>query len=268
MLSPDPRVRGDDHAGAVLSSGVALVPPAPVFARADLLAVIAHELRQPLSAAISANQFVAELVDEGSCGDLVRRNLQLVDRCMREALRLADDILALGRAEAGALRLRRTLVDVGALLEETRARAAPSAAAKGVDLRVVATPALPFPVADPDRLLQVVANLCGNAVKFTPAGGRVALVATATSHMVRVAVTDSGPGVSVDELPRLFDPHWQANRGGAGAGLGLAIAKWLVEAHGGRITAHRGRGGGRGGGGGLTVAFTIPLLPADAPYRG
>jgi signal transduction histidine kinase len=66
----------------------------------------------------------------------------------------------------------------------------------------------------------------------------------------------------VEELPRLFDPHWQANHGGVGAGLGLVIAKWLVEAHGGRIAAHRGRGGG------LTVAFTIPLLPADAPYGG
>ena len=114
-------------------------------------------------------------------------------------------------------------------------------------------PSLPRPLADHQRLLQVLANVCGNAVKFTPAGGRIMLAATENEESVEVSVTDTGPGIQPDELPHVFDVYWRSDRAASGAGLGLAIARWLVEAHGGRIEARAPPEGG------LTIAFTIPV---------
>jgi signal transduction histidine kinase len=236
-----------ERAPAALSTGGF----APV--RPHLLAVVAHELRQPLSTGIMAADLLTDLLEAGTSMDALRRHLGLVDRCMRQTLRLADDLLALGRAESGALRLRRAPTDVAALLDEASGFVALAAMAKRVVVHVVPPGALPRPAADRHRIQQVLANVCGNAVKFTPEGGRVTLGALAVPDAVEISVTDSGPGVAPDELPRLFDPFYQVGDAGGGTGLGLAIAKWLVEAHGGRIAARPADGGG------LVVAFTIPL---------
>jgi len=235
--------------------GVARPTPAPIVKHADLLAVIGHDLRQPLSAALMATEFVAELLE--GCTDVAHSQIGIAQRCMRQAIRMADDLLAMGQAEAGTLRLRRIPVDLVSLLEETRALVAPHALAKRVDVQITASSALPRPIADHDRLLQVLGNICGNAVKFTPADGRVVLSATENGGVMEVSVTDSGPGISDDDLPHVFDSYWRSNGAAAGAGLGLTIAKWIVEAHGGFIEARTVRSGG------LTVAFTIPLRPVE-----
>jgi signal transduction histidine kinase len=241
--------------------GADLAPKASL-ARADLLAVVGHDLRQPLSAAIMAMEFVAELLDQDSCTELARRHVALAQRCMRQSLLLADDLLATGQAEAGALRLRPSCVDVVSLLEEARALVTLHAQAKHVEISIAAAAALPHPVADHRRLLQVLANVCGNAVKFTPAGGRVTLAATECGGGVELSVTDSGPGISEEDLPYVFGAYWRSDAVAAGAGLGLWIAKRLVEAHGGRIEARS------AGAGGLTVAFTIPLRPVEPSAGG
>jgi signal transduction histidine kinase len=233
-----------------------LAPATPPSARRpDLLAVVAHDLRQPVSAALMAAEFVEELLDDCSSVDVVRTQIALVQRCARETLRLAEDLLTMGQVEAGALRLRPEPVHVKSLLEDAWLLVAPHARLKRIELRMVAPDSLPRPVADRNRLLQVVTNLCGNAVKFTPAGGRIQLVATSHDAVVRIAVTDNGAGIAEGDLPCLFDQYWQGAGGDrrAGAGLGLAIAKWLVEAHGGRIVAEPAPGGGS------TMAFTIPI---------
>jgi signal transduction histidine kinase len=235
----------------------------------DLLAVIAHELRQPLAAAMLATDFVAELLESGASAAFVREYLDLARRGVRQSLRMTHDFVTLGQVGARTLQLRPATVDVGALLAEARALSELQARAKRVDVHIVVERPLPSLVADADRLLQVLTNLCGNAVRFTPPGGRVTLSATAEAStaeasagapVVRIAVRDTGPGVPAADLGRIFEPYWQSGATPAGAGLGLAVARWIVEAHGGRIAAHRAPGGG------LTVAFTMPCGPTDAGH--
>jgi signal transduction histidine kinase len=235
------------------------IVPTPTVERIDLLAVIGHDLRQPLSAALMAIEFVAELIEEGSCVDIAHSQVGIAQRCMRQAIRMADDLLAMGQVNGGGLKLRRSPVDLASLLEESCALLAPHALAKRVEVQITVEPSLPRPMADPDRLLQVVGNICGNAVKFTPVGGRIVLSARAHGDSVEVSVTDTGSGVRDDHLPHIFDPYWRSSGAAAGAGLGLTIAKWIVDAHGGSIAARTARAGG------LTVAFTIPLHPPAEP---
>jgi signal transduction histidine kinase len=107
---------------------------------------------------------------------------------------------------------------------------------------------------DRDRILQVLSNLIGNAIKFTPADGRIRVSLRPEEESVRFSVSDTGPGIEPEHLTQLFQPFWQARRGGSdGAGLGLAIAKGIVEAHGGRIWAESTAGRG------TTFSFTLPL---------
>ncbi|AHG93231.1 ATP-binding region ATPase domain protein (plasmid) [Gemmatirosa kalamazoonensis] len=231
----------------------------PTRWRPDMLAVVAHDLRQPVSAVLMAAEFAEELLGDCSTGEMLQRQLALVQRCARETLRIAEDLLTMGQVEAGALRLRRAPVDVRALLEDVRALVSPHARAKSIHIGVGGPPALPHAYADRDRLLQVLGNLCGNAIKYTPKGGRVCAVAEATDDAIRISITDNGPGVRAGELGRLFDEYWQGDgiAAHAGVGLGLAIARWLVEAHGGRIAAETVDGGG------LCVAFTLPVARGE-----
>jgi signal transduction histidine kinase len=115
----------------------------------------------------------------------------------------------------------------------------------------------PAVAADPDRIDQLFGNLIGNALRFTPAGGRILVTAGVAGECVRFSVTDSGPGISAQELPRVFDRFWQGSGSeGGGAGLGLAIATRIVEAHGGRIGVDSQPGEGS------TFWFELPTAPA------
>jgi signal transduction histidine kinase len=228
--------------------------------RLNLVAVVAHDLRQPLAAALMAAEMVEESLDDAAAAPVARRAIALAKQCVHETLRLATDLLAMEQAEAGVLRLRRAPVDVALLLREARTLSSAQAGARRVDVHVHAPRGLPQPVADRDRLLQVLMNLCGNAVKFTRVGGSVVLAADCDAGEVHVSVSDTGPGVADHELPHVFEPYWQGARaaGHVSAGLGLTIAKRFVEAHGGRIAAERALGGG------LRVVFTIPLAAPRA----
>ena len=231
----------------------------------NLLSMVAHDLRQPMSAALMAAQLVESYLDDTAASPLARKHIAMAQRCMRESLRLASDLLAMEQAEAGVLRLRRAPLDVGALLCDAWALVAQDARARRIGVELCVPRSLPRPSADRDRLLQVLTNLCANAVKFTQRDGRITLSASHDDAEVRIAVSDTGPGVAEVDLPFVFEEYWQVPGGAtaagaadAGAGLGLTIARSLVEAHGGRIVAERARGGG------LTVAFTVPLVPAVA----
>jgi signal transduction histidine kinase len=222
--------------------------------RLNLVAVVAHDLRQPLSAALMATQLVEESLDDAAAAPVARKAIALAKRCVHETLRLASDLLAMEQAEAGMLRLRLAPVDVAVLLREVRTLISVQAGSRHVDVRIHAPRGLPRPVADRDRLLQVLMNLCGNAVHYTRVGGSVVLAASHHGGDVHVAVSDTGPGLADHELPHVFEPFWRSDGAASGGtGLGLTIAKRLVEAHGGRIAAERALGGG------LRVVFTIPL---------
>jgi signal transduction histidine kinase len=226
--------------------------------RLSLLTVVAHDLRQPVSAALVATQLVESYLDDTSASPLARKHIAMAQRCMRETLQLASDLLAMEQAHAGVLRLRRAPVDVGTLLRDAWMLVARDARTQRIDVQLRVPRSLPRPSADRGRLLQVLTNLCTNAVKFTGRHGRIELSATHDDREVSIAVSDSGPGVSDRDLPRVFETYWQAEHGAAdaGVGLGLTIAKTLVEAHGGRIVAERAPSGG------LTVAFTVPIVAA------
>jgi signal transduction histidine kinase len=167
--------------------------------------------------------------------------------------RLIQDLLDVARIEAGRMYLERDYLQPANLVREAVELNAVLAAAKALTLRPEGGDATSPVLADRDRVLQVLANLIGNAIKFTPSGGEITVRAEPVNGEICFSVADSGPGIREDDLTRLFRPFWQGRRGGReGAGLGLTIAKGIVEAHGGRIWATSEPGAG------ATLCFTLP----------
>lgn len=216
--------------------------------RRNLLADLAHELRTPLSV-IQGN---AEGMLDGLY-PMDRAHLEPLLEETRVMARLLDDLQTLSTAEAGALRLHRAPVDPGHLVEEAAAAFGPVADGAGVRLEHRVADGLPSLDVDPVRIGQVLANLLSNAVRLTPSGGSVTVSAEAApgGRAVAFAVADTGPGIAPDVLPHIFDRFVRAADSG-GAGLGLAIAKSLVEAHGGSISATSTLGRG------ATIRFELP----------
>jgi PAS domain S-box-containing protein len=206
-------------------------------AKGRFLAILSHELRTPLTpilATVSALQREAKVPAElRSAVAMIRRNVEL------EA-RLIDDLLDLTRIEHGKLSLERRPVDVHEVLERVVANARALPAAAGLDVEMALGASRHHAMGDSARLQQVFANLLGNAVKFTPAGGWIRVsTADAAEGELEVTVADSGIGIAPDQAAHLFQPfeHYGGDRGGrsGGLGLGLAIARGLVAAHHGRI---------------------------------
>ena len=213
--------------------------------RSEFLSTVSHELRTPLtSMSLSVDNLldgVSGEVDPKICRYLVR----LKENAARMG-RLVADLLDLSRIEAGRLELRPTSLNVGDILCEVLVCLGPAASEKGITLSV----APDFPKervwADPDKAQQILINLVGNAVKFTPAGGQVTVSGrvvespqASDADWVEITVEDSGMGIPADEREAIFDKFYQVRRDGhdktPGTGLGLAIVKSLVELHGGRI---------------------------------
>jgi signal transduction histidine kinase len=168
-------------------------------------------------------------------------------------LRLVHDLLDVAAIEEGRLVVAPAADDPAALIAETIDAYRLTACAKHVLLETDVSPSLPYVRADHERLLQALGNLISNAVKFTSPGGRVRLQATQVGSGVRFSVGDTGPGIAASELPRIFDRFWRANgKDRTSRGLGLAIARGIVEAHGGTITVRSQPGVGS------EFAFTIP----------
>ena len=150
--------------------------------------------------------------------------------------RLIQDLLDVAKIESGTFSIDSRPLDVSALLRETLDQFGALVEDQNLELERDANPDLPPVSADLDRVLQVFSNLIGNAVKFTPQGGRIVLRADRWDGAVRFSVADTGPGIPPESLPYLFDRFWQARSARrAGAGLGLTICKGIIEAHGGRI---------------------------------
>ena len=169
--------------------------------------------------------------------------------------RLIEDLLTLVRIDGGCgLSVNPAPMDVGGVIQEVRDSFAASAQAQGRQLQCRVPAGLPSVYADQDRVHQVFANLIGNAMKFTPAGGTIAVEAEPSRYEVRCSVRDTGAGMTEDQLERVFDPFWQADRRSRiGFGLGLKISKCIVEAHGGKMHVSSAPGAGS------TFSFTLPL---------
>jgi len=218
----------------------------------ELLAIVSHDLRTPLSTIALGTT----LLEDSSQGQEDRTHvIEIIKRAADRMERLIKDLQEMGRLDAGrTLRVDARSVELATLLREACEALHIQAGAKQLEVSCD-LPAPPIAVcADPDRICQVLGNLIGNAIKFTPRGGRITLAACREGREVRVSVTDQGPGIPEADVPRVFEPYWQA-RGTArlGAGIGLKIAKGLVEAHGGRIWLESKLGEG------TTFSFTLPV---------
>jgi signal transduction histidine kinase len=218
----------------------------------EVLAVVSHDLRNPLNI-ISVG---TSLLDGGEQSASERAEILLIIKRATDRMeRLLEDLLSVTGIENGrALPVQPRPLDIRPLLEEVRESFARPARVQGRALECRMPERLPLVHADRDRVHQVLANLIGNALKFTPKGGKVTLEAVANDGHVRCAVADTGAGMTREEMGRLFDPFWQAQKTAClGFGLGLKIAKSIVEAHGGEMTVASVPGSGS------TFAFTLPL---------
>lgn len=220
--------------------------------RRDFVANVSHDLRTPLAAlqALVDTLLDGALADRTVAEDFLRRIATEVEHLTR----LVNQLLELTKAESGQLQLARVPTDLAALARTTLERFRPRADAKRIILELASSDALPPVPCDPDRIVQVLANLLDNALKFTPEGGRVRVELAHEDGSVVVRVHDTGPGIPSDEIDRVFERFFKGDRArsSAGSGLGLAIVKHLVQLHGGRVWAENAPEGG------AVVGFALP----------
>jgi signal transduction histidine kinase len=237
----------------------------------EFLSTLSHELRTPLNAILGWTQL---LQMEKPTGEMAH-GLEVIERNARAQTKLIEDLLDVSRISTGKLRLNTQVTEVATVVRAAADAVKPTADARGVELAVDVPRQSLRIVADPDRLQQVVWNLLANAVKFTPAGGRVSVDAEQVGAEVRIRVTDSGQGIAPEFLPFVFDRFRQADststRSHGGLGIGLTIVRHIVELHGGGVRADS-----RGEGHGSTFTVTLPItaaqeardLPAGSPRAG
>jgi signal transduction histidine kinase/integral membrane sensor domain MASE1/CheY-like chemotaxis protein len=235
-------------------------------AKDRFLAVLSHELRTPLNAIMGWVRILRRRrLDEAQQAHA----LEVVERNTVLAAQLINDLLDISRIVAGKLQFDRDPVDLVPLLHDVLEAARSEADAKGVALVAQLDPDAGHVLGDQGRLLQVVTNLVSNAVKFTPAGGRVGVTLVRTDTSARLMVSDTGEGIAPEDLPHIFEAFRQADttstRQHQGLGLGLAIARQLVERHGGSITA---QSAGKGQGATFTVTLHIVAIVGGRTGRG
>jgi PAS domain S-box-containing protein len=231
-----------------------------ICARDDVLGVVAHDLRNPLSAILLQ---AALLSRTPPAGGTASRMGATIERAATRMKRLIEDLLHVTRMEAGQLALDREHVSPAELVAESLESQRALAESRSLELRVDLAPELPDVWADRDRLMQVLENLVGNALKFTDPGGRIVVGAAPQARDVLFWVADTGAGIAAKDVPYLFDRFWQSRKKSrAGAGLGLPIVKGLVEAHGGRVWVESAPGHG------TTIFFTVPFAEhVDQPVE-
>ena len=228
----------------------------------EFLAVLSHELRTPLNTVLGyARMLKREDMKMG--GELRERALDALERNAASLTRLVGDVLDTSRVVTGKLRLALEVCDVAEVLEQAIETVRPAADAKDIAITTSVEPELSI-VADRDRLVQVLWNLLSNGIKFTPAGGHIAVRGERQPGAILLTVQDTGIGIEPEHLPYVFQRFWQAHTGAsrefAGLGIGLALARHLVEMHGGEISAMS-AGPGRGS------IFTVSLPTLRAVPR-
>jgi signal transduction histidine kinase/CheY-like chemotaxis protein len=225
----------------------------------QFLAIVSHELRTPLNAMLGWSDMLrTDSLDRTRR----KRAVQAIHDSARQQARLIDELLDVSRIVSGKLRLERSSVDWPEVIRGALEVARPAAEAKRIDIGVQMDPNIgPFS-ADPARLQQIVWNLLTNAVKFTPDGGAIHVRLCCAETMVELSVTDTGEGIPPEFLPCVFERFRQADgsntRRHGGLGLGLSIAKHLVDAHGGTIAA-----ASDGEGRGSTFTVRLPIVPVE-----
>lgn len=223
----------------------------------QFLAMLGHELRNPL-AALSSAATLLEIASEREQHDVMQRTRAVIRRQLGHLGRLADDLLDAGRAIVGKLQLQREALELSALVRGVVATFTDTGTLSAHQLRLSLQPAWVY--VDPTRLEQAVGNLLANAVKYTPGGGTIDITLVASGMNAQLTVTDNGIGLEADLLPKVFDLFVQGERSLArsegGLGLGLTLVRRIIELHGGSVDAHS-----EGAGLGSAFTLTLPLVP-------
>ena len=228
--------------------------------REEILALVTHDLRSPLSAIRTLAATVALKAQKLPGGEPVRAMADNMMEIARQMSALVNDLLSVAVVRTDGATLKLVPTRASALLDKAARAAQPLFAGHDIRFEAQAAGELPVVHVDPDRILRVFANLLDNARKFTERGGEVVLRAEALSAGVRYCVANSGPALPAKELQAMFQPFWQAGRGDVrGAGLGLAICRAIVEAHGGSIWAEAAEGKR------VRICFLLPCAPAAMP---
>ncbi|MFQ5858792.1 MAG: ATP-binding protein, partial [Anaerolineae bacterium] len=273
-------VPGEDELGALAQSfnQMAATLEQTEQRRLDLIGNVAHELRTPLTSIRGIMEGLVDGVLPAEPSTYMR-----VQREVSRLQRLVNDLQELSRAEAGQIPIEPCQVAPAELVHAAADRLRPQFEDKGVELHIEVPAHLPQVWADSDRIIQVLINLLGNALHYTPAGGRVSIQLSVisdqssvisnqqgdqliTDHCLLFTVQDTGIGIPPEHLPHIFERFYRVDkslsRAGGGSGIGLTVARHLVEAHGGRIWAES-----AGAGQGSTFAFTLPSPQMNTPSK-
>jgi signal transduction histidine kinase len=241
---------------ALVVAGVTMDRARAVQANDTFIATLSHDLKSPLQAMSLSGDRLALGVTEQA----VDKHLDVLRRAVGHMSRLIADLLDVAAIEGGRLELQRTNLDIRSVIDDAVALLRPVAAAKRVELVVAPTAQLPVSF-DRARILQVLANVLGNAIKFSPAETAIEIAVDRVELAVRIAIRDCGPGIPRANLQRVFDRNWHvAPSHGGGSGMGLFIAKSIVEAHGGEIWVRSQPGSGS------SFYFTLPLAADSSRY--
>jgi PAS domain S-box-containing protein len=223
--------------------------------RDEVLAIVAHDLRNPLNVIKLATGSLARAIPEDARAT-TERPLRSIGRAADRAARLIQDLLDIQKIESGLLTVRSERLPVSRIIDECVETQGPIISAGELEFRLDVEPDLPDVRADRSRVLQVLENLISNALKFSHSGGRIVLSAHRLESEVVMGVEDTGVGIREDQLPHLFNRFWQGEAGDQrGSGLGLTIARGIISAHGGRMWIESKVGEG------TKVQFTLPLAP-------
>jgi len=227
-----------------------------IDAREEVLRIVSHDLRNPIGTIGMATELLLE--DHSDQPDIARY-LGIIRRQGEGMKQLVNDLLDASRIEAGRLPVHPKPTEVPSLIDATLELMRPLAEDHQLALEASIPEGLPLVLADSLRVTQVFSNLIGNAIKFTPATGSVHLAASVENDTVRFSVRDTGPGIPPDQISQIFRPLWQGQQGDTrGIGLGLNIARAIVEAHGETIGVRSELGIG------TEFWFTLPVVPAQA----
>jgi light-regulated signal transduction histidine kinase (bacteriophytochrome) len=230
-----------------------------VRARDELVAVVSHDLRNPMTAIVMQCGMIQRLLsaDSGTGSKRLGSAIDTMQRATSRMNSLLEDLLDTAKIEAGRYSVSPLPLQVHHMFEEAHSLLAPLASNKLIDLDFFTTPDLKV-MGDPERLFQVLSNLIGNAIKFTPRQGSIKVNAVAAGHNVRFSVVDTGTGITAEQLPHVFERYWRVRQGNPdGTGLGLYISMGIVKAHGGELLVHSQAGKGS------EFVFTVPVAAEE-----
>jgi signal transduction histidine kinase len=234
-------------------------------ARDDMMAIVAHDLKNPLNTMLLRSHVMLQQVAESGGSEKLKRNLELQERTAHQMNQLVGDLTDVAKIHAGRLHLDRQEWTLQQTVEPAIERMQLLSQEKGVEFVVHVPSEIVWLSLDQPRITQVLDNLVGNALKFTPPGGQITVDVSPRENEVLVSVADTGHGIPNEALSRIFEPYWQVQRTRHGMGLGLFIAKTIIESHGGRIWVESSVGRG------TTFYFTLPSIGAldhgtEAPF--